>query len=208
MVNTTNLSYAYPGVEPMRFPDISVAPGESLLITGASGKGKTTLLHLLAGILRPASGSLSVSGVDLQSLSERELDKFRGSRIGLVLQQPHFIDSLNVLENIEAASYFATGKKNSKRGSALLDSLGIMHSANRKPAQLSVGQQQRLSIARALVNHPSLLLADEPTSSLDDDNAAQVAAMLSQLGAQNGSALIIVTHDHRLISRFPNSISL
>lgn len=190
------------------FPDITVQSGESLLITGGSGKGKTTLLHLLGGLLRPQSGQVLVEGTNLGSLSEKKLDRFRGTYIGLVLQQAYFVSSLNVLENVVLASWLATGKQATDKAKQLLLELDLTAHLHKLPSQLSIGQQQRVSIARALINAPKLLLADEPTSSLDDENAFRVADMLAQLAKQYGSALIIVTHDQRLKDRFPNQISL
>ncbi len=207
MITSEHLSYTYKNSETLVFPDIKCDKGETLLITGGSGVGKTTLLHLLGGLLRPQQGKVLIDGVNLESLSERQLDKFRGANIGLVLQEAHFVEALSVKENIQLASWLATGKK-SAEVSSLLEQLGLSTQQNKLPSQLSIGQQQRVSIARALINKPKLLLADEPTSSLDDDNAFIVADLLSGLAKQFGTALIIVTHDQRLKDRFKNSISL
>ena len=126
----------------------------------------------------------------------------------MVLQQSYFVASLNVLENVALASWLATGKKATAKAKQLLEQLGLKEQLHKLPSQLSVGQQQRVSIARALINEPKLLLADEPTSSLDDENAIIVADMLSGLAKQYGTALIIVTHDQRLKERFSNQITL
>ena len=207
MITSEHLSYTYKNSETLTFPDIKCDKGQTLLITGGSGVGKTTLLHLLGGLLRPQQGKVLIDGVNLESLSERQLDKFRGANIGLVLQEAHFVEALSVKENIQLASWLATGKK-SVEVSSLLEQLGLSTQQNKLPSQLSIGQQQRVSIARALINNPKLLLADEPTSSLDDENAFIVADLLSGLAKQFGTALIIVTHDQRLKDRFKNSISL
>lgn len=178
------------------------------MITGGSGKGKTTLLHLLGGLLRPVSGEITIDTTNINALSEKELDHFRGKNIGLVLQQSHFISSLNVLENVELASWLSDKKKKTEKAQNLLEQLDLKDQLYKLPSQLSIGQQQRVSIARALINEPKLLLADEPTSSLDDENAMIVANLLSDLSKKYNAALVIVTHDQRLKERFTNIISL
>jgi len=208
MIQTKNIHFSYGKGTDFRFPDIAASSGESLLITGGSGKGKTTLLHLLGGLQRPQSGEVIIEDTNIASLSERKLDHFRGKNIGLVLQQSYFVASLNVLENVVLASWLATGKQATEKAKQLLAQLDLSYHLYKLPTQLSIGQQQRVSIARALINEPKLLLADEPTSSLDDENAFKVADMLSHLAKQYGTALVIVTHDQRLKDRFPNQISL
>ncbi len=208
MINTKSLRFSYGKGTDFTFPDIAASAGQSLLITGGSGKGKTTLLHLLGGLLRAQSGKVVIEGTDITTLSEKKLDHFRGKNIGLVLQQSYFVESLNVLENVVLASWLATGTQATEKAKEILGRLDLKEHLHKMPSQLSIGQQQRVSIARALINEPKLLLADEPTSSLDDENAAKVADMLDALAKQYGTALVIVTHDQRLKDRFPNQISL
>lgn len=208
MISTKNISFSYGQGTAFSFPDIATSRGESLLITGGSGKGKTTLLHLLGGLQRPQNGDIIIEDTNIVTLSEKQLDHFRGKNIGLVLQQSYFIASLNVLENVVLASWLATGKQAADKARQLLEQLDLKDHLHKLPSQLSIGQQQRVSIARALINEPKLLLADEPTSSLDDENAFKVADMLDHLAKQFGTALVIVTHDQRLKDRFPNQISL
>lgn len=208
MISTKNLHFTYNSSTSFHFPDLSCEKSDSLLITGGSGKGKTTLLHLLGGLQRAESGSIIIDDCDITSLSNRELDRFRGQNIGIVLQQSHFVASLNVLENLTLSSWLASGKKSDVRALELLDHLGLADQKHKAPAQLSIGQQQRASIARALINQPKLLLADEPTSSLDDMNAEVVASLLSDLSKEYNAALIIVTHDQRLKQRFEKSVEL
>lgn len=208
MISTNNIRFSYGKGASFHFPDITTSKGESLLITGGSGRGKTTLLHLLGGLLRPESGTIIVEDTDIASLSEKKLDHFRGRNIGLVLQQSYFVASLNVLDNVVLASWLASGKQATDKAKQLLEQLGLADQLHKLPSQLSIGQQQRVSIARALINGPKLLLADEPTSSLDDENAMKVAGMLDELAKQYGTALVIVTHDQRLKDRFPNQITL
>lgn len=208
MIATRNLNFNYTSKTGFVFPDLLCNPAETLLITGGSGKGKTTLLHLLGGLLRPDSGEIFIGDNNLSGLSDKKLDHFRGKNIGLVLQQSHFISSLNVLENVILASWLSDGKKKTEKAQALLKQLDLEDQMYKLSSQLSIGQQQRVSIARALINEPKLLLADEPTSSLDDENAVIVAELLSSLSKKYNAALIIVTHDQRLKERFTNIISL
>ncbi|WP_026710328.1 ABC transporter ATP-binding protein [Flavobacterium filum] len=208
MIQTESLSFSYNSNTVFSFPNIKNNVSEALLITGNSGKGKTTLLHLLGGLLRPKSGSISIQDTTISSLSEKELDHFRGKNIGLVLQQSHFVASLNVLENVVLASWLATGKKATDKAKSLLKQLDLENQMYKLPSNLSVGQQQRVSIARALINEPKLLLADEPTSSLDDENAFKVADLLAKLSKEYKASLIIVTHDQRLKNKFPNQLNL
>lgn len=208
MLRTHHLRFAYNVHTSFRFPDLTCEAGQSLLITGQSGKGKTTLLHLLAGLLAPHEGEIWIDDVNLAALRGRALDRFRGQRIGLVFQQPHFIASISLLENLVAAGWLGTGKKDRVKARQLLERLDIDSYAHRKPHQLSVGQQQRAAIARALMNDPAVLLADEPTSSLDDENARIVADLLLQQAWQASASLIVVSHDQRLKDLFSQSISL
>tara|TARA_B110000503_G_C7169489_1_gene423639 strand:- start:3742 stop:4317 length:576 start_codon:yes stop_codon:yes gene_type:complete len=189
-------------------PDIFCTAGNTLLITGNSGRGKTTYLHILAGILRPKSGEIEIDNTNTVALSERKNDFFRGKNIGIVFQKPYFIASLNVLENLEMTSWLANGNKNSITANKLLSELGLFEYASKLLSQLSVGQQQRFSIARALINKPKVLLADEPTSSLDDKNAETVIELLTTLSKEYKAALIIVTHDSRIKSKFHNQITM
>ena len=208
MIITKDIRFSYGQEAQFAFPDIALTGGEALLITGGSGKGKTTLLHLLGGLQRPQSGTIMIDETDISKLSDKKRDRFRGRNIGLVLQQNYFVASLSVLENVVLASWLATGRKDETKAKQLLQELDLAAHAHKLPSRLSVGQQQRVSVARALINEPKLLLADEPTSSLDDENAAIVAGILSNLSRQHGAALVIVTHDQRLKDRFSNQISL
>jgi len=208
MISTKNLRFSYSKEQEFIFPDLYCEAGSTLLITGDSGKGKTTYLHILAGLLSPNAGEISIDNTDIVSLSENEVDQFRGKHIGVVFQKSYFIAALTVLENLEMASWLATGKKHTKRAKKLLTQLGIENQAAKLPSQLSIGQQQRVSIARALMNEPKVLLADEPTSSLDDKNAENVIALLTSLSKEYKAALLIVTHDGRIKEKFINKITL
>jgi len=208
MITTKNIAFSYGKETTFQFPNIHCDDSETVLITGGSGKGKTTLLHLLGGLLRAESGEVVVHGTNIETLSEKQLDHFRGQKIGLVLQEAHFIEALSVLENVVLASWLATGNQAVQKAKSLLEHLDLQNQMHKLPSQLSIGQQQRVSIARALINEPKVLLADEPTSSLDDENALLVADLLESLAKEYKAALVIVTHDSRLKDRFTNQITL
>ena len=208
MISTKNITFSYNKDQNFIMPDLFCQAGSTILVTGNSGKGKTTYLHILAGMLQPNSGEIFIDNTNFTNLKGSKADKFRGKNIGVVFQKSHFIASLSVLENLEMASWLATGKKHTKRAKELLNKLDILEQAHKQPSQLSVGQQQRVSIARALMNEPKVLLADEPTSSLDDKNADNVIELLESLSKEYKAALIIVTHDSRIKAKFTNQITM
>ena len=207
MIKTESLKFSYDGKKYFDFPDINLDSGENLLIIGNSGIGKTTLLHLLAGILKPESGSINISGTDISKFSDTELDKFRGDNIGIVFQKPHFISSLTINENLKLAKYLSPSKT-SGNAKKILESLNIKDKYQQKPNQLSEGEKQRASIALALINSPSLILADEPTSSLDDFNCDNVIKLLKKQAKDYKAQLIVITHDARLKKHFKNNLNL
>ena len=207
MIKTESLKFSYDGKKYFDFPDINLDSGENLLIIGNSGIGKTTLLHLLAGILKPGSGSISISGLDISKFSDTELDKFRGDNIGIVFQKPHFISSLTINENLKLAKYLSPSKTGVDP-EKILETLNIKDKYQQKPNQLSEGEKQRASIALALINSPSLILADEPTSSLDDFNCDNVIKLLKKQAKDHKAQLIVITHDARLKKHFKNNLNL
>ena len=207
MIKTESLKFSYDGNKYFDFPDINLDSGENLLIIGNSGFGKTTLLHLLAGILKPESGSINISGTDISKFSDTELDKFRGDNIGIVFQKPHFISSLTINENLKLAKYLSPSKTGVDP-EKILESLNINDKYQQKPNQLSEGEKQRASIALALINSPSLILADEPTSSLDDFNCDNVIKLLKKQAKDHKAQLIVITHDARLKKHFKNNLNL
>jgi len=208
MISTKNITFSYNKDQTFIMPDLYCEAGSTILVTGNSGKGKTTYLHILAGLLQPKSGEIHIDKKEITHLKGSKADKFRGKNIGVVFQKSHFIASLSVLENLEMASWLASGKKHKARAKELLQKLDISEQAHKLPSQLSVGQQQRVSIARALMNEPKVLLADEPTSSLDDKNADNVIELLENLSKEYKTALIIVTHDSRIKQKFTNQITM
>ena len=207
MIKTKGIEFNYDNQVFFKFQDINLKSSENLLIIGSSGIGKTTLLHLLAGLLESSSGSIKLFEEELSELSSHQLDRFRKNNIGIVFQRPHFINSLTVKENLELAQYIAN-KKDSKRIENILKNLNIFDKSNKKTNQLSQGEKQRASIALAIVNSPKLILADEPTSSLDDINCDNVIKLLKKQAIDFGAQLIVITHDSRLKKHFKNSIEL
>lgn len=208
MIDVRGLTFQYPSGPGFTFPDVACAPGEHLLVLGQSGKGKTTLLHLLAGMIRPSAGSIRIQNTDITQLDNRSLDKFRGQHIGIIFQTAHFVDSISVLDNLMLSPFLSGKKTTQSEALQVLERLNVGHKAAQKPASLSVGEQQRCAIARAVFHKPTVILADEPTSALDDQNAEQVIQMLEEQARQTGAALIIVTHDKRLKDRFQKQITL
>ena len=206
MLETKNLRFKYDDDSVLSFPDMKTSK-ENLLILGASGVGKTTFLHLLSGLLKPLEGEIDLIGTPISKLTMSEMDRFRGKNIGIVFQKPHFINSLTVKENLQLAQYISK-KIDKTRISSLLESLGIEDKANKKTLNLSQGEKQRVAIALAIVNSPKLILADEPTSSLDDLNCNKVINLLKNQAAKYKAKLIIITHDYRLKKHFKNTLSL
>ena len=207
MISTKGLNSKYNEQASFSFPDINLGKDENLLIIGSSGIGKTTLLHLLAGLLESNSGSINLYGQDISKLTQHQIDKFRGQNIGIVFQKPHFVNSLTVKENLQLAQYLGN-KKDQNRIIDILSSLDILDKENKKPKKLSQGEKQRASIAMAIVNSPKLILADEPTSSLDDENCDRVIKLLKKQASEFKAQLIVITHDNRLKKHFKKSIKL
>ena len=199
MIKTSNLKYAYAKSGAISFPDIAVSLKESMLIFGESGCGKTTYLHLLAGLMRPTEGEILINDTNIASFSTLEMDKYRGINIGIVYQKPYFIESITVQDNLLLSPFAKKDKLKS-----IVERLNIDGLMNRYPHQLSVGQQQRAGIARAVMNSPKLILADEPTSSLDNKNCKYVIDLLKEESANNDAALIITTHDDCLLYTSPS----
>lgn len=208
MISIQSLAHEYNSGYRVSFKDWSVKEGEKWLLLGESGSGKTTLLHIITGILKPKQGSVTVKGTSVYGLSSKNLDQFRGRNIGIVFQRPHLIKSLTIAENLQIAQTFASLPKDEHRIHEVLDSLGIAGKKNNYPEELSQGQLQRVSIARAVINKPALLIADEPTSSLDDKNAMAVLEMLLSQSDLNNSTLIIATHDKRVKTAFTKTYEL
>ncbi|WP_301175782.1 ABC transporter ATP-binding protein [Actinomadura geliboluensis] len=182
--------------------DLEIGAGESVAVMGPSGSGKSTLLNMVAGLDRPTSGTVEVNGEDLTGMGEAALARYRRRRIGMVFQFFNLLDDLPVLENVALAGRLAgvPGRKARARAVELLDELGIAARRDAYPAVLSGGERQRVGVARALMNRPALLLADEPTGALDSGTGEQVAGLLLDLN-RRGQTLLLVTHDEALATR-------
>lgn len=203
-----NLGFSYGQRTVLRLDTLTLNKGETCAVIGPSGCGKTTLLHLIAGLLQPAQGSVAVCGQRLDALDASACDRFRGHHLGIVFQRLHLLPALDVLENLLLAQRLARVSPDAKDARRLLDALGVGAFARARPAQLSQGQAQRVAIARALVHRPVLLLADEPTSSLDDDNAERAIGLLQEQARAVGAALLVVTHDRRIRGRLAREVHL
>lgn len=191
-------------VEVLSDVSLEMAAGESLAITGPSGSGKSTLLHIVGALDRPDSGQVTLDGDDPYALAERDLAAFRNERVGFVFQDHHLLPQYSVLENvlIPTQAFGRSPADAPQRARELLDRVGLAHRLTHRPAQLSGGERQRVAVARALINRPKLLLCDEPTGSLDHDNATGVADLLFELHRAASNILICVTHSAELAARF------
>ena len=208
LVELRDVSKAYgPAVSALAGVDLAVGAGEFVAIMGPSGSGKSTLLNLVAGLDRPSGGQILVDGQALGRMSEGQLSRYRRSRLGFIFQFFHLLNNLTVLENVLIPAQLAgmKGAPAKARALELLEQLGIASKAQQYPARLSGGERQRAAIARALINRPALLLADEPTGALDSRNGEQVMELLVELN-QAGQTIVQVTHDHNLAARYAGRV--
>lgn len=208
MFDLQQVAHGYDGTEVLRVPAWSAAQGAHWLLLGPSGSGKTTLLHILAGILCPAAGRVKLAEQDLTALAPGALDRFRGRHIGIVLQRLHLLQSLTVSQNLLLAQYLAGLPQDAARVDEVLADLDLAGKAQAYPHALSHGQAQRVAVARAVVNQPRVLLADEPTSNLDDTRCAQTLDLLLAQAVACGATLVIATHDQRIRARVSNQFVL
>ncbi|AUN93771.1 ABC transporter ATP-binding protein [Pseudazoarcus pumilus] len=205
MIRLQNLSMHYTmettRIDILRAVDLDIAAGQRIAIAGPSGSGKTSLLLLLAGLERPASGRVLFDGVALDALDADALADLRRDRMGIVFQSFHLVPSLTALDNAALPLEIAGRRDARERARAMLDTVGLGARLHHHPAELSGGEQQRVAIARALVHRPKLLLADEPTGNLDDRTGAAVAELLLDLHRETDTTLVLVTHDMALARR-------
>ena len=208
MIIIDNLNFGYTGHKVLSLPHLEVKESGHILILGKSGSGKTTLLHILGGLLSPGEGKVQIGETDLYGLSGTQRDRYRGQNIGLIFQKAHLISALTVQDNLLLAQYLSGSAQDKGRVQEVLKELNLGEKVHKKVRQLSQGEQHRVTVARALLNRPRLILADEPTASLDDDNARIVIDMLQEQASRYHAALVIATHDHRVKSQFEIQLNL
>jgi putative ABC transport system ATP-binding protein len=203
-------SWAVPGgrLDVLKGVDITVEPGQTVAIIGPSGSGKSTLLGILGALDRPTSGELMIGNTDTARLSDHELAKWRGKSLGIVFQQFHLMPSLTALENIALPLEIAGDRDARRKASDAIGEVGLFERKNHLPRELSGGECQRIALARALVTNPSLLLADEPSGSLDPKTGEQVANLLFDLVRRHGMAVILVTHNMELANRCERKLKM
>ena len=207
MLELRNLkkSYREPDGTPLPILDIPsfrVGDREQMVLIGRSGCGKTTLLHVIAGITRADSGEIRIDNINLAGMSEHRVDLVRAAKIGYVFQTFNLLPGFSALENVTLGMTFARGKKDISRARHLLDRVGLSHRMTHKPRALSVGEQQRVAVARALANKPSLLLADEPTANIDPRNQQNIIDLIRETCREEGVSLILVTHSQEVAGQF------
>jgi ABC-type lipoprotein export system ATPase subunit len=207
MLLLTNVkkSFVEPDGNPLpilNIPSFRVGGGEQVLLMGQSGSGKTTLLHIIAGISRPDEGAVEINGRDITRLSEAERDRFRAGHIGYVFQTFNLLPGFSALENVLLGMSFAGGHADPARARALLERVGLGHRLAHKPAALSVGEQQRVAVARALINRPKLLLADEPTANVDTRHQQQIIDLVRGTCREEQVSLLLVTHSPQVAAQF------
>ncbi|MNK14134.1 Bacitracin export ATP-binding protein BceA [compost metagenome] len=202
IVSTTQLSFQYPNSTPIEFPDIRIEKGQHTLLLGDSGSGKTTLLNILGGLSRPETGLVKINNQDLSLLSNSKLDRFRAQYIGFIFQEAHLLRNLTLLENIKLAQSLAGKRIDLNAIHFILTQLQLDQKSDAYPNELSRGQLQRAAIARSIINKPALLIADEPTAALDDNNTYRVLELLLSIANTAGSTLLITTHDKRIKDQF------
>ena len=205
LLQNVRKSFREPDGTALPILDISefrVAAGEQVVLMGRSGSGKTTLLHVVAGISRPDTGLVSIDGTDIFALPEAGRDRFRAKRIGYVFQTFNLLPGFSALENVLLGMTFAGGRSDSSRARQLLERVGLGRRLTHKPTMLSVGEQQRVAVARALANRPKLLLADEPTANVDTAHQQQIIDLVRQTCREENVALLLVTHTPEVSQQF------
>lgn len=210
MIQTRGLAYRYPGADAgdvLHFPDVDVAQGSVLLLSGPSGCGKSTWLALVAGLVMPTAGTLEVAGQRLDALPSVAADAWRARAIGFLPQKLHLSAALTVQQNLAMAQWAAGQPEDASAIATTLAALGVAELARRLPAQLSGGQAQRVALARAVLQQPRVLLADEPTASLDDEAAADAIGLLLATARSRNATLVIATHDARVAGLIPPQIN-
>ncbi|MFO0388775.1 MAG: ABC transporter ATP-binding protein [Alphaproteobacteria bacterium] len=208
MLAIKDLIYSIDGKKIIPAINWHVKTGQHAALRGASGSGKTTLLHIIAGLIRPSSGTITMDNTDFLHMAPSALDRWRGKNIGMIFQTLHLVKALNVYDNLRLARFAAGLPDDAALLQTLLTTLGIDDKRHAFSHQLSIGQAQRVAIARALCTRPKWILADEPTSALDDYHCAATLALLESQANENGSTLIVATHDARIYPGFSHIFDL
>lgn len=211
LLQLSGVTKTYPGVEDeiLSGIDLAVDAGETVAIVGPSGSGKSTLLNIVGTLDRPSSGTVAIEGEDVLALDDDRLASLRNRRIGFVFQLHHLLPQCNILENILVPAMVQGDMAAAEeRGRSLLDRVGLTHRLDHRPGQLSGGEQQRVAVVRALINQPALLLADEPTGSLDRAAAESIGELLVELNREQGVAVVMVTHSADLAARMGRVLEL
>lgn len=206
MITAKGITKSFGTVDVLRGVDLHVGSGEIVSITGRSGAGKTTLLQIMGTLSSADSGEVSIDGVNIATLRGRELSKFRSTKIGFVFQFHHLLPEFTARENVLIPAYIASTNGAERRADELLELLGIAGRASHKPAELSGGEQQRVAVARALINNPAVIFADEPSGNLDSQNKDELHNLFFDLRANFGYTFVIVTHDADLAKRSDRQI--
>jgi putative ABC transport system ATP-binding protein len=208
MLRLSGIRQRYGGKEVLALERFEAEQGEHWLVLGASGSGKTTFLNLCSGLLAPSAGVIEAGGKPLAVLKGSALDQWRGRTVGIVPQKLHLVSSLNVLQNLLLAPFLSGLPEDEARARGLLKNLNLEEKIHSRPSELSHGQAQRVAIARAVMNRPKLLLADEPTSNLDDGSCLVALDLLKNQSSECGATLIVATHDQRAKARFEKRLAL
>ena len=210
MIRTKEIRKSFGTLEVLKGIDLLVERGEVVSIVGPSGAGKTTLLQILGTLSRPSSGEIEIDGEAVHALSDRQLSRFRNTKIGFVFQFHHLLPEFTALENVCIPGYIGGRDRREveKRAAELLEMLGMEHRSSHKPAELSGGEQQRVAIARALINSPAVLLADEPSGNLDTKDREEIHRLFFTLRDTLGQTVVIVTHDGQLAAMSDRKIEM
>lgn len=208
MLEILSLRAGYSGHDVLSLSGLSLTQGQDCLVKGRSGSGKSTLLHTIAGLCPPLAGTIKVAGADIYTLSESARDHLRGKEISLIFQNLHLVKCLSVMQNLMLSQYVALEKQDVQRAEHLLEQLGLSDLHDRPATTLSQGQAQRVAIARALLKKPSLILADEPTSSLDEEACSKTINLLKTLARENNAILVVASHDARIFPEFSQAVTL
>ena len=210
IIEATNICKSFGSLQVLKGISVSIKKGEIVTIVGASGAGKTTFLQIAGTLLKPNEGSVSINGHEVHNLREKELARFRNRHIGFVFQFHHLLPEFTAIENVCIPAFIARVPRQEamKRASEVLDFLGIGHRLQHKPGELSGGEQQRVAVARALINNPDVILADEPSGNLDSHNKKELHELFFTLRRQYNQTFVIVTHDNELAGMSDRTITM